>query len=170
MGFVMIKQNTAVARIDTAVGITGGGLGMMAPTANSSSTILTGYGVEFDSFDNDSSAGMCGETINGDHVNVDTLAQCFISAGSVPTPLSTARAFTIGDNTWRTAEVKLNAGKLTLLVTTGGTTTTLFTDVPLTGYQAGDQYYFGFTGACGGFSERQEVRNVSITFPSTRCL
>jgi hypothetical protein len=152
------------------VGNTRGRIGMKAPTAAGSSTVLTGYGVELDTFDNDPSAGACGETVNGDHVNVDTLAQCFISAGSVPTPLSTAQAYTLGDGNWHTAKVHLTSGKLSVSIVTSGTTTTLFSNVPLTGFHAGDSYFYGFTGACGGDSERAELRNVAITFPTPRCL
>jgi hypothetical protein len=169
MGFMMIKQNTSVSRIDTAVGITGGGLGIMAPTAQGSSTTLTGFGVELDSFDNDS-AGGCGETVNGDHASIDTLAQCFITNGSVPTPVSTAQATTIGDGNFHTVDVKLSGGKMTVTITQGTTTKTLFNGVILPGFKSGDLYFFGFGGACGGLSERQELRNVTITFPTTRCL
>jgi hypothetical protein len=169
MGFMMIKQNSAVARIDTAVGITGGGLGVMAPTANGSSTVLTGFAVELDSFDNDS-GNSCGETLAGDHVNIDTLAQCFISSGSVPTPVATAQATTLGDGNWHTVRVQLSAGRMTVTITQGNTTRTLFNGVALPNFKSGDSYFFGFGGACGGLSERQELRNVSITFPTTRCL
>ena len=40
----------------------------------------------------------------------------------------------------------------------------------LPNFTSGDAYYFGFTWATGGYSERHEVRNVSITFPTPRCL
>jgi hypothetical protein len=170
MGFVLIKNDSSVARIDTALGLNGGGLGMMAPTATGSSTVLTGYGVELDTYDNDYPTGTCGETVNGDHVNVDTLSQCFISGGSVPTPLATAKPYTLGDGSWHTATVHLANGQLSLSIKTQGTSTTLFSNVSLSGFHAGDSFFFGFTGSCGGYSQRQEVRNISITFPTPRCL
>lgn len=170
IGFALIKNDPTVTKIDTAVGLPGGGLGMMAPKAAGSDVLLSGYGVELDTFDNDNPDGNCGEFINGDHVNVDVLSQCYVASGSVPTPLATPIAITFGDGQWHTADVKLANGKLSVSLTTGMTVQPLFAGVPLIGFQSGDSYYFAFTGACGGFSARQEIRNISIVFPTARCL
>jgi hypothetical protein len=168
MGFILLKSGVALAY--TAVGTAGGGLGVEAPQVNNAGPLLTGYGVEFDTYDNDYPTGRCGETINGDHVNIDTLTPCSIGGGTVPTPLATPRAYTLSDGNWHTAMVHLANGQLSVSVQTGGTTTTLFTNVPLSGFAAGDSYYFGFAASTGGLSERHEVKNVSVTFPSPRCL
>jgi hypothetical protein len=171
MAFVLIKNNSAVAQIDTSVGFGGGGLGMMTPGPQSSSALLSGYGVELDSYDNDNPNGACGETINGDHVNIDTLAACAtVSNGNLPTPLSKAQAYPLADGLWHTVALHLAGGQLSVAITTGTTTTTLFTNVPLSGFGAGDSYFYGFSGATGGFSERAEVRNVAVKFPAPRCL
>src|SRR5205814_6883924 len=97
-------------------GIGGGGLGMMTPLVNNTGTAPNGYGVEFDTWDNDSPTGRCGETINGDHVNVDSLAACSIGSGSVPTPLATPAAYTLSDGNWHTATIHLASGKLSVSV------------------------------------------------------
>ena len=171
MAFVLIKNNTAVAQIDTAVGVGGGGLGMIAPSPQNSSAILSGYGVELDTYDNDNPNGACGENINGDHVNIDTLASCAtVSNGNLPTPLSQAQAYQLADGLWHTLTLHFASGQLSVAITTNGTQTTLFTNVPLTGFQSGDSYFYGFSGATGGFSERAEVRNFAAKFPTPRCL
>jgi hypothetical protein len=171
MAFLLIKNNSAVADIDTAVGFGGGGLGMIAPTPQNSSAILSGYGVELDTYDNDNPNGGCGENVDGDHVNIDTLASCSIgNNGSVPTPLTQAQAFQLADGQWHTAQLRLAGGQLAVSIRSGTTTTTLFSNVPLTGFTSGDSYVYGFSGATGGFGERAEVRNVSVAFPTPRCL
>ena len=171
MAFVLIKNNSAVANIDTSVGFGGGGLGMLAPTPQNSSAILSGYGVELDTYDNDNPNGACGENVDGDHVNVDSLASCAtVSNGNLPTPLSQAQAYQLADGLWHTLGLHFAAGQLSVAITTNGTATTLFTNVPLTGFVSGDSYFYGFSGATGGFSERAEVRNVAVKFPTPRCL
>jgi hypothetical protein len=66
--------------------------------------------------------------------------------------------------------VTLSAGKLSVGITQGATETTLFSNVALTGFKSGDRYYFGFAGATGQFSERAELRNITVSFPTARCL
>lgn len=171
MAFMLIKNNSAVADIDTAVGFGGGGLGMLAPSPQNSNAILSGYGVELDTYDNDNPNGACGETINGDHVNIDTLASCATATnGSLPTPLAQAQYFQLADGLWHTVQLHLAGGQLSVAIKTGTTVKTLFTNVPLTGFNSGDAYFYGFSGATGGFGERAEVRNIAVQFPTSRCL
>jgi hypothetical protein len=120
----------------------------------------------------DNPSGRCGESITTDHVNVDTLTSCSLGTnGTVPTPLANPQSYTLADGNWHTATLHLANGQLSVSVQLGaGTPATLFTNVPLTGFTAGATYYFGFSGATGGFSERKEIKNVSITFPTPRCL
>ncbi len=171
MAFVLIKNNSAVANIDTSVGFGGGGLGMLAPSPQNSNALLSGYGVELDTYDNDNPNGACGENIDGDHVNIDSLASCATASnGNLPTPLSQAQAFQLADGLWHTLGLHFAGGQLSVSITTNGTAQTLFTNVPLTGFVSGDSYFYGFSGATGGFSERAEVRNVAVKFPTPRCL
>jgi hypothetical protein len=48
------------------------------------------------------------------------------------------------------------------------------TNITLSGFTAGTSYYYGFAGAIGGGSSslgmQTEVKAVSLTFPSPRCL
>jgi Bacterial lectin len=171
MAFVLIKNNSAVADIDTAVGFGGGGFGMMAPSPQNSNALLSGYGVELDTYDNDYPNGACGETVNGDHVNIDTLASCATATnGNLPTPLAQPQYFQLADGAWHTVQLHLAGGQLSVAIKTGTTVQTLFTNVPLTGFNSGDSYFYGFSGATGGFGERAEVRNVAVQFPTARCL
>jgi hypothetical protein len=157
IGF-MIEQSGA-----TAVGATGAGLGM---------TGLTGFGVELDLYDN----AVCGDT-NGDHVGVDDLTLCDPGQGA-PTSLfasgDLSAVVDLGDAHWHTAHVSLLQGAFS--VTINGTQ--VASSIALPNLQVGAAYYFGFAGATGGLFQadggpggfRQEVRNVTITFPTPRCL
>ncbi|HEY2518202.1 MAG TPA: hypothetical protein VGI39_45350 [Polyangiaceae bacterium] len=156
MAFVLVKDGP------TAVGTSGGGLGMAG---------LTGYGVEFDIYDN----GLCGDP-SDDHVGVDTLTTCNASAG---TPTSVAASditatVDLADTHWHTAIVTMVNGVLGLSIDG----TTLLSGVALPGLTLKDAYYLGFTGATGGLvpagggggGYRQEVKNVTVTFPTPTCL
>ena len=156
MGFV-IETNGA-----TAVGGAGGGLGM---------TGLTGYGVELDIHDN----ATCGDT-SDDHVGVDALTLCSASEGT-PTSLAAQDVtadFDLADTHWHTAIVTLSGGQVGLSIDG----TEVLSGVALTGFASGSAYTFGFTGGTGGLvlpdggggGYRQEVKNVSVTFPTPRCL
>jgi hypothetical protein len=157
IGF-MIEQAGA-----SAVGGTGGGLGM---------TGLGGYGVELDLHDN----GVCGDT-SDDHVGVDDLGLCSASEGT-PTSLfasgDLSAVVDLGDAHWHTAQVILAQGAVSVTIDGTG----VAKGVALPQLQVGARYYFGFAGATGGLfasdggpgGYRQEVRNVSITFPTPRCL
>jgi hypothetical protein len=149
MGF-MLETNGA-----TALGGTAASLGM----AN-----LTGYGVEFDVYNNNS----CGDT-SADHVGIDQLMPC----GSQPTSISETDltgTLDLADAQWHTAIVTL-AG-YTMSVTVDGHAAG--TNVTLTSYAPGASYYYGFSGGTGGNPGsggiQTETKGVSITFPTPRCL
>jgi hypothetical protein len=170
MGFMLVKSDSTVAFIQSAVGAGGGGLGMVNPTASGSTVPLTGFGVELDGFDNDPMLHRCGE-IAGDHINIDTLAGCQVSGiTSLPSPVATAQPFGLVDGIWHTLSVQFVNGSMSVSITTGTTTTMLFSNVTIPGFTPGDSYYYGFSGATGNSYERHEIRNVSITFPTLRCL
>jgi hypothetical protein len=145
----------------TAVGGNGGALGMLG---------LSGYGVELDIYDN----GGCGEA-SGDHVGVDSLASCSNNSG-LPESLSStdvSSVFDLADGNWHTATVSLGGGALSLVVDDVG----VLKGVALPGYVPNTPAYLGFGGATGGLVDssgnggyRTEVKGVSITFPSPRCL
>jgi hypothetical protein len=165
---MLIASSAGATAIDTAVGNGGGGMGMAGPSVGT--TMLGGFGVELDTHNNDPS-GACGESVNGDHVNVDTLTPCTVASNAIlPTPIGTAVAYSLADGAWHTASLHLAAGLLTVAIKTGALTTTLFVNTPLAGFSASDAYYYGFSGATGGLSERHELRNININFPSPRCL
>lgn len=157
IGF-MIEQSGA-----TALGGNGAGLGMAG---------LTGFGVEFDIYDN----GVCGDT-NGDHVGVDDLTVCDSMNGN-PTSLYATGDLTstvdLGDGHWHTADVTLAQGAVSVAIDGNS----IVSAVPWTNLQSGAPYYFGFAGGTGGLFQadggpggyRQEVRNVTVTFPTPRCL
>ena len=172
MGFVLMKYDGTVVNGYTAVGGAGGSLGMVQPLAAGASHPLNGYAVELDGYDNDNPSSGCGETVRGEHINIDTLAPCATgSNGTLPTPVGTAQAFTLSDGAWHTAIIKLSSdGKMSVSIQTGANVFPILLDVPLPGFVSGDAYFYGFTGSTGGFSERHEVRNFSLTFPSQRCL
>ncbi|MSP59943.1 MAG: hypothetical protein EXR72_06310 [Myxococcales bacterium] len=144
IGFI-IQKNNAVA-----VGTGGGGLGISG---------FTGFGVELDTYDN----GVCGDA-SSNHVAIDNLTPC---GGGPPTPLyvNNNLPFQLRNSGWHTCTIKNDAGVFT--VTLDGTTVVSLQKVD--GYAPGT-FYYGFGGATGGSTDRQEIRNVKITFPSPRCL
>jgi hypothetical protein len=156
MGFMFERAGA------TAVGPKGGALGMVG---------LDGYAMELDIFGN----GVCGDA-NGNHVGIDSLAQCDL-ADLMPTSIYASPDLTgnidLGDGAWHTAKVKLKGAAMSIAVDG----TQIVTGQALTGFQPGGEYYFGFAGATGGWSAadggggyRSEVRNVTIAFPTPRCL
>jgi hypothetical protein len=140
----------------TAVGSNGGGLGMAG---------LTGFGVELDVYDN----GQCGDG-NANHVGIDVLNDCgsglLTSLFASPDLTGTV---TLSDGQWHTANVQLSAG--TMSVTVDGHAVA---GILLQGFVPGTRYYYGFAGAIGGGSGslgmQTEVKAVTVTFPSPRCL
>ncbi|HEX4457262.1 MAG TPA: hypothetical protein VIA18_04790, partial [Polyangia bacterium] len=156
MGFMIEKEG------NTAIGEGGGGFAM---------TGLTGYGVELDAYNN----GACGD-VDNDHTAVDSLTPCSDDTDcptslGVSASLSSLFGYDIGDGTWRTVSVHNAAGVVTVTINQGTSTNiAAVTSIALPNYVPGDKYYFGFGGGTGGYNERQEIRNVKITFPTTRCL
>jgi hypothetical protein len=153
MGF-MIESSAA-----TAVGSPNGGLGMGG---------LGGYGVEFDVYDN----GQCGDT-SSDHVGVDSLSPCSTNS-SMPTSLFASADLTskinLADGQWHAATVTLSNGAMSVNVDAYA----IAQSVALPGFVAGTPYYYGFSGATGGNPGnggiQTEVKSVTITFPTPRCL
>jgi hypothetical protein len=142
----------------TALGGVGGGLGMQG---------LDGFGVELDIYDN----GKCGDS-NGNHVGIDQLTSC--NSGQPTSLFATpdlTGTVTLNDGQWHAATVSLVAGgTMSVTVDTHG----VVGGVALTGFASGTSYYYGFAGGIGGGSgdkgQQTEVKDVTVTFPSPRCL
>lgn len=151
MGF-MLEANGP-----TALGAIGAGLGMSG---------LDGFGVEFDIYNN----GSCGDS-NANHVGIDQLTSC--GSGELTSLYASADltgTVTLDDAQWHTTTVALAGGAI--LVTIDGHT--VVSGVTLTGFATGTSYYYGFAGGIGGggssLGAQTEVKDVTVTFPSPRCL
>jgi hypothetical protein len=120
---------------------------------------LTGYGVEFDEFNNMS----CGDNDNN-HIGVDSLKTC---QGSAPTALSPTvmPGFMLHGSGYHSCTIHFDMGKVT--VSLDGTK--LIDAYQIQNFQS-KSYYYGFGAATGGATDRFEVKNVEIDFPSPRCL
>jgi hypothetical protein len=156
MGLVLVKDGPS------ALGRFGGGLGMAG---------LDGFGVELDIFNNK----LCSDSSN-DHVGVDLLTICDPGA---KTPITLGLADVTGtvdlaDAQWHTAVVTLAGGAIGVAIDGKAT----LSPVTLSGFIAGSAYYVGFTGGTGGLTApdggpggyQEEVKSVSFSFPSARCL
>jgi hypothetical protein len=142
----------------TAVGNSGGGLGMSG---------LTGFGVEFDVFNNMNCSDQGG---NGNHSGVDSLTVCDQNVGT-PTALAESpdlfgQVGDIADGNFRTAIIHVASGKVTLTINGK----VILSNITLPAFNPSQPYFFGFSGGTGGLAERQEIQNVSIAFPTARCL
>jgi hypothetical protein len=143
----------------TAVGGTNGSLGMGG---------LGGYGVELDVYDN----GQCSDT-SADHVGVDSLSSCAASTG-LPTSLFASGDLTstinLADAKWHAVTVSLSSGAMSVTIDASS----VASNVSLTGFAPGTPYYYGFSGATGGLAPnggiQTEVKAVTMTFPTPRCL
>jgi Bacterial lectin len=140
----------------TAVGANGGGLGISG---------LTGYGVEFDIYDN----MHCGDT-NSNHVGIDLLPMCNASLDTTPTSLyaSDVTSFLdLADAQWHSATITLQAGAFFVAIDGNA-----LANQALTGWTPGVAYYYGFGAATGpnvgGY--QAEVKDVNIVFPQPTCL
>jgi hypothetical protein len=141
----------------TALGSVGGGLGMEG---------LDGFGVELDIYDNSN----CGDT-SANHVGIDELSNC---GSGLPTSLYATADLTgwvtLGDAQWHTATVQLASGAMTVAIDSQQ----IVSAVPLPGFASGTSYYYGFAGGIGGgngsLGAQTEVKDVTVTFPSPRCL
>jgi hypothetical protein len=141
----------------TALGSNGGGLGMSG---------LDGFGVELDIYDN----GQCGDS-NANHVGIDSLVSC--SSGYLTSLFASpdlTGTVNLHDAQWHAATVQLASGAMS--VTIDGHM--VATAVTLTGFAPGTSYYYGFAGAIGGgggsLGMQTEVKGVTVTFPTPRCL
>jgi hypothetical protein len=155
MGFMIEKAGNSV------VGGGGDGLGMVG---------LDGYGVELDDYDN----GLCSD-FNDNHTAVDRLTACDVSgqpaALASSANLNAVYGYDIADGQWRTCTIHVANGAVSVTIDQDGSSNrAALSNVRLTGFTTGDLYYFGFSGATGAFSQTQEIRNVTITFPTPRCL
>jgi hypothetical protein len=155
----------------TALGSGYGGFGVLG---------LHGYGVELDIFD----SGPC-DPGNGNHAGVDLLSACSSNVG-IPSAVATSSDLydnsspthgvgDIGDGAWRTATIQFVSGQVSVMITDPGnnaTTVGNLQGVTLPGFTSGTPYSFGFGAGSGsnGLASRQEIRNVQVTFGSSRCL
>ena len=127
---------------------------------------LGGYGVEFDVYDN----GECGD-VSDDQIGIDLLEPCMTS---MPTSLFASPDLTgkidIADAQWHMTSVELAGGAM--YITVNGLA--IANSVALTGFVSGTSYYFGFSGGTGGIAPnggiQTEAKDVTITFPTPRCL
>ncbi|HEY1953961.1 MAG TPA: hypothetical protein VGH28_00065, partial [Polyangiaceae bacterium] len=133
----------------TAVGISGGGLGIAG---------LSGFGVELDTYDNEE----CMDD-SSNHIAIDSLAAC---GDGAPTSLlvNDAPGFTLGDGAWHTVVVEIVSGAFTVTADNNGEVAAY---TP-TGW-ANASYYLGFGAGTGGQTNVHEVRNVSVTFATPHC-
>jgi hypothetical protein len=161
-GLAFVLQTDGATKVGSAYG----GFGAMG---------LNGYAVELDLFD----SGPC-DPGNGNHAGIDDLSPCPTNTG-IPTPLATSPDLfaegvgDIGDGAWRTATIQLTGGKfLSVTITNASGTPVTVTNlqgVALPNLQ-GAPFYLGFSAGTGSsfLAARQEIKNVSVTFPSKVCL
>jgi len=135
---------------------------------------LNGYGMELDLFDN----GPC-DGGNGNHAGIDLLSACGTNAGAPSAIATSSDLFNavgdIGDGTWRTATIQFASGQMSVSITNGSGSSVAIANlqgVALPGFTSGTPYYFGFSAGNGsdGMASRADIRNVSIAFPTARCL
>lgn len=156
MGFML--EQTGPAALGTTQG---GGLGIAG---------LKGYGVELDVYDN----GTCGDT-SDNHIGVDDLTICSTAEGTPTSLFSTTSlgSADLADGQWHTVVIAYAQGAISVM--RDGTTYVLGVAVPI---EAGSPYYFGFGATVGGGAApdgglggcTQEIRNISVSFPTSRCL
>ncbi len=151
----------------TGLGNNGGGLGMVG---------LSGWGAELDIYNDQD----CSDA-DDDHAGIDTLTAC---GSGEPTPLATSPYLDdgtpthgvgdMGDGQWRTATVTVANSQMSLHITDPVSSAVLpipnLQSVALPAFQTGTQYTYGFSAGGGNLAARQEIRNVTVTFPSKRCL
>jgi hypothetical protein len=147
IGF-MVETNGA-----SSLGFGGSGLGMAG---------LTGFGVELDTYN----SGMCGDP-NGNHAAVDLLSPACGMGMPVMLTVNPNLPFTMWNTAWHTCTVHFDHGKIT--VTLDGTTV-IGPDYANAQINWGQNAWFGFSGGTGGLTDRQEIKNLKITFSSSQCL
>jgi CSLREA domain-containing protein len=136
---------------------------------------LTGYGMGLNIFD----SGPCTPG-DSNYAGIYQLSPCSTNAG-VSTPIaSSGDLYTavgdIGDGTWRTATIEFSSGQMSVAITPsgGGIPVNIpnLQNVTLPGFTSGTSYYFGFSAGTGSSSlySSAQIENVSVTFPTARCL
>jgi len=155
LAFVIEKEGP------TAVGAPGSGFGVAG---------LTGYGVEFDTYNNMNpitGGGGCGD-VSFDHISVDSLTVCRdYNNNPLPTPLASSGAEVVHpDGLWHGCSISVAGGLAT--VTVDGIQQ--LSNLPLTGFLSGDSYHFGFGAGTGMSYATHEVRAVVVTLPAAQCL
>ncbi|WP_437306558.1 L-type lectin-domain containing protein [Sorangium sp. So ce388] len=136
---------------ETAVGEPGGGLGMAG---------LAGYGVELDTYDNFD----CGDR-DDNHVGVDDLTRS-CEEGGLSSLSQGVRSVALGDGAFHTARIDFDEGAVSVSIDGE----TLIQGFVIDGFPVGSTFFYGFAAGTGDAVARQEIRNVSITFPAPRCL
>ena len=131
---------------ETAVGPHGGSLGMLG---------LEGYGIELDTYHNFD----CGDR-DGNHVGVDDLAEHCSSLSQVASDVR------LDDGAFHTAQIELDEGAVSVSIDGEP----LIQRFVIDGFPVGSTFFYGFAAGTGDAVERQEIRNVNITFPAPRCL
>jgi hypothetical protein len=131
---------------------------------------LDGYGVEIDVYDN----ATCGDN-SDNHMGIDDLTVC--STQNTPTSLFATPDLTsvldLADGQWHTVVVTYS--KQLISVALDGTPHITNVKIPI---EAGAPYYFGFGATVGGIAPQDggaggcvdEIRNITISFPTPRCL
>jgi hypothetical protein len=72
----------------------------------------------------------------------------------------------VRNGAWHLEEVQLSNGTLTAKVDGQ----IVIDSYALPGFVSGGSYHYGFGGGTGWLTDRHEIRNVLVTFPSPRCL
>lgn len=127
---------------------------------------LGGYGVEFDIYNNNE----CGD-LSDDQIGIDLLETC---QSSMPTSVFASpdltSTFDIADAQWHQTTVTVQNGAMSVMVDTYS----IASQVALPSFVSGKAYYYGFSAAAGGTGVnggyQMEARNVTLVFPTPRCL
>jgi hypothetical protein len=146
-GMAFMIEQTGV----TAVGTGGGGLGV---------TGLTGYAFEIDTHKSN-----CGDP-DANHVGVDSLTPCSTSGPPTALTVSVNPPYTLAGSGWHTCEVDFMNGTVTMKLSG----TDVITSYVIPGWSSGQAYYFGFAGDSGTKGATHQIRNVTLAFPTPRCL
>jgi hypothetical protein len=138
----------------TALGESGGGLAVAG---------LDGFGFELDTYPNPRDP--CGDP-SFEHAAVIQLTACGMDV--IPTTLqaSGALAMPLAETDWHLVEIELQAGVARMRLDAAE----VLSGVSLPGFTPGTAYFFGFGAGTGGAVNRHEVRNLTIQFPTPRCL
>jgi hypothetical protein len=145
----------------TAVGAPGSGMGVAG---------LSGYGVEFDPYNNvnpSTGGGGCGD-VSFNHTSVDSLDVCRdYNGNALPTTLAASGQNVFhADGQLHLCHVRVADGRAN--VTVDGIDQLL--GVPLPGFTRGETYYFGFGAGTGMSYAQHEVTSVQVMLPTAQCL